>query len=397
MSERVAKGRVVGADGVRALACLFVVAAHIYLHGKVKITNPVDWLLASGGFGVNMFFVLSGFLLSMPYLRAKYEGAAWPDIRVYFKRRLARIVPGFYLCILVLVLIYQLYETRWDLFSVVTTMTFTNNLFRATYTPAWNSPLWSIGIEMHFYVLLPLFALGLMRCRGAVGVWAYGLGVLIGICMVQHVFLILAPGIEDAVDDRALFAAQAWSTTRNGLILFTQFLFGFLGADIYLRIRRKQASGDQAWADHSPGYFNRYDLLAILGVVIIIGVQAIGGWIVRPMATMDNGWPGIPLGSAILLCVLPFSKTVGPGFDNRFLRWTAKLSYGIYIWHVPCIELVDLWWPDNLASSRLSLVLFGVAVLVASYVVALLSYTFIEKPVLDRAHRRVPKMTTDSP
>lgn len=391
MTEPTARTRIVGADGLRALACLLVVGAHVFHHTDYEPANVLERLLARGGFGVNVFFVLSGFLLSLPFIKAYQNQTGLPNLKVYFLKRLARIVPGFYLCILVLLVCYQLYASKWDLFSVITTMTFTNSLLMGTYVPAWNGPLWSIGIEMQFYILLPLFALGLARCGGKLGVWWYGVVVLAMIFVGQYFWLQAAPSVEAAVGDPALFKADAWSVTRHAVILFPQFLCGFYAAYVFLRLSAGRAQAGTGGDGGSSGVVNFYDLLSVLAVVVIVGLRLGDSWLLNPVPTMDIGWPIIPISAAVLLCVLPFTKMVGPMLDNRFLCWTAALSYGIYLWHVPCIELLKHWWPGDLSTSRLSLVLFCGAVLVVSYAAAQLSYTFIEKPVLAWSNRYKPR------
>ena len=102
--------------------------------------------------GVPVFFVLSGFLLSMPFWRAMATQQSMPNLRVYTQRRLARIVPEYYVCVIVVAMIAGALSSKWGLIQVFGCLTFTNTLIPPTYTPRWNGALWSIGIEMIFYI-----------------------------------------------------------------------------------------------------------------------------------------------------------------------------------------------------------------------------------------------------
>src|SRR5215469_17085949 len=112
-------------DGVRAIACLMVIWFHIYriprdLH--IWNTQPSDHLLLNsflyfGRYGVTLFFVLSGFLLFMPFAKALLFEKTWPSTRQFYVRRVFRIVPAYYLSLMLMVLIFQrqyLQPQRWN-------------------------------------------------------------------------------------------------------------------------------------------------------------------------------------------------------------------------------------------------------------------------------------------
>ncbi|MCX7710545.1 MAG: acyltransferase, partial [Clostridia bacterium] len=95
---------------------------------------------------------------------------------------------------------------------------------------------------------------------------------------------------------------------------------------------------------------------------------------------------------AATLAVTPHSNWFGKALDNRFFRFTAKVSFGLYIWHFLIIFIVASRWIKDYQVMRLGdlKVWAGVSlvILVASYIVAALSFKFIEKPVLDWAHKK---------
>jgi peptidoglycan/LPS O-acetylase OafA/YrhL len=163
-------------DGVRACACLAVVAFHINLisHIDLHLWN-VSWnpiigsVLLAGDAGVVLFFVLSGFLLFMPYARALLMEAPWPDTRVFYLKRMLRIMPAYYLSLFLLVMFaapQYLHPDRWGqlfLFGILY-----NDTLASTFQKI-NGPYWTLAIEWQFYLLLPWLMLGI---RALVRRWA---------------------------------------------------------------------------------------------------------------------------------------------------------------------------------------------------------------------------------
>src|SRR5690606_37154871 len=100
-----AENRLMGADFVRAAACLFVLAHHLTQRVSPDAVDPalhsVFRFGLMGPFGVAAFFVLSGYLLSRPFWLAYDAGAAMPSLRTYAMRRAARILPGYWFALTV--------------------------------------------------------------------------------------------------------------------------------------------------------------------------------------------------------------------------------------------------------------------------------------------------------
>ncbi len=153
-------------DGLRGLAILMVV----FCHGVFANPQGAGWMnwlayLASGGhLGVQVFFVLSGFLIAYPFCRARAgDTAAW-YVPGYVTRRLLKIVPPFYLTI---VLLCAGYFWRYRDMDYVTTgakwAVGIPHLFYVAHPFNWS--FWSLWAEIGFYVLLPL-AFWLTRGRG---------------------------------------------------------------------------------------------------------------------------------------------------------------------------------------------------------------------------------------
>lgn len=380
--------RIVGADAVRAMACLWVFACHISVVDPTlrDMDLPLLRFLFAGAMGVPVFFVLSGFLLSIPFWRALAARQSMPDLRVYARHRLARIVPEYYVCVVVMAIVASSLGSKWGLIQLVGCLTFTNSLIPPTYTPGWNEPLWSIGIEMIFYVLLAVVAFGMFRCRSRHVARAYIIGLIGVIAFAQYVLLLLAPSIERAVGNESLFSAGSSSTTKNAVMLFGHFLVGVVAADVYLG----QRGG-------TGGRCNRYDAAAIMAAVVL-AVPIMVGRNMPSLGYMKYQWPTFTILVAVLLVCLPHSGIVGRCLEGRFTRATATLSYGIYMWHTPILRGLKGVWPQTDQGQIKGILLFVLVGLACSYTVASISYHLVGKPVnrwarsRDRGQNKVGKV-----
>ncbi|WP_161977007.1 acyltransferase family protein [Dictyobacter kobayashii] len=153
-------------DGVRALACLGVVSFHLNLWSYIgHVWHPffgdfgamISSLALIGETGVLLFFLLSGFLLFLPYAKSMLFDSDWPSLRRFYIRRVFRILPAYYVA-LFLMLFYlnpdYLQPAYWD--KILLFLTFRMDL-PATYQQL-NPPFWTLAIEFQFYLLLPLLA-----------------------------------------------------------------------------------------------------------------------------------------------------------------------------------------------------------------------------------------------
>ena len=144
-------------DGLRGMAILLVVAFH------TLYTNPADGLLArmagyiimAGWMGVPVFFVLSGFLISFPFFQKRDLDPQFWHQRGYARRRIAKILPPFYLSIILFVIFYWVQfqdpaylESAWKWATGLANFMLIPVPFNLSY--------WSLIVESHFYIVLPL-------------------------------------------------------------------------------------------------------------------------------------------------------------------------------------------------------------------------------------------------
>jgi surface polysaccharide O-acyltransferase-like enzyme len=159
-------------DGLRAVAALLVILYHAFVFSvsNIKLSlGPVNLYPAwnYGRTGVQLFFVLSGFLLFLPYARAILLGWQLPAARKFYQRRILRIVPAYWVCLAILVLIsLPTYLSKVGLKNIATHMFFIHNVF-PSFDSSIQGPFWTMAVEAQFYLLLPAIAWLIARFVGA--------------------------------------------------------------------------------------------------------------------------------------------------------------------------------------------------------------------------------------
>jgi len=386
-SSPVPPNRLSGADFLRAAACMLVLLHHVAfrldLNKAPEGLRPVLDFMVMGSFGVAVFFVLSGFLLARPFWLALDRGEAMPDLGVFALRRAARILPGFWLALVVsLVLSITVSGSALDGEQVVRFLAgffLVSDWHWLTLFPVDNNgPLWSIGFEVTSYLLLPLclaalFALG----HGGWPARLAWLGV-IGLVLVVHAAVVQwAPidEIERGWNHGLVGGAKAWMPRFNPIGFFAIFALGALAAGVQVQVAHLRH-----WA------FDVIGLLAVLAAGWVMASHIGGlnegfGWLGIPY-----GFPAMPLAIGVALVALPSSVMVGRLLDNRLSRYVADISFGIYIWHFLVIGLLARLVPPAFNSSgddAWTIWLWSTAAtLVISFAVATASFYLLERPVV---------------
>lgn len=389
--------RLNGADFVRAAACLTVLFHHLAQRMSWEDQlGAVEWFrifAQIGTFGVAMFFVLSGFLLARPFWQALDRGEPAPSLRTYAMRRAARILPGFWLALIVtFVLSITVFGAKLDGQLVL-------RLFAGIFTVAdwhWvtlfpvevNGPLWSISFEVTSYLLLPLgFAALFLVSRWTGQGWQSRLlwiGV-IALALVAH--WLFAKYYRVDVRQRGwdyglIGGAKTWMPRFNAFAFFAMFAIGALAGGLQVR-----------WAKYKHLLFDAVALGALVWGVYLMGVQLTArtpdgsGWLDIPY-----GFPWFVLAVGLFVSAAPSSALVGQLLDNRLTRYIAKISFGIYIWHYVVLELVRVYWDPLIdhgkASDPTRFVVTCVIITVITFTVAHMSYHLVENPVMQWARSK---------
>jgi peptidoglycan/LPS O-acetylase OafA/YrhL len=336
-------------DGLRGLALLGVLLFH------------ADGALAGGYLGVDLFFVLSGYLITS-LLLAEVRDTGRVDLYAFWVRRCRRLFPAL-LSLMPAVAVYGKFFARPEDLQSLRNEALASLSYVANWRAIWGdksywqlfsapSPLehtWSLSIEEQFYIAWPLLAAWLLPRRGARGLLlvALGLSVVSAIAM----WLLFVPGDNSRV--------YLGTDTRMGAIL--------VGAALAVVWRPGR--------DVSSAAVKSLDAAGVVAAVVL-GVA----W-----CTLRGTSPLLYRGGFWLteLCVLVLiaCAVVGPrslvarAFSIRPLTWLGSISYGVYLWH----------WPVNVFLSAERTQLHGVTLqavrLAVTFAIALISYRFLEQPI----------------
>jgi peptidoglycan/LPS O-acetylase OafA/YrhL len=353
-------------DGVRAIACLLVIWLHINLitsdmHIWTSGATPplIHALLVSGSIGVTLFFVLSGFLLFLPYVQALLGTQPWPSARQFYLRRAWRILPGYYASLFLLVLLQQpqyLSPSHWRdlaLFLVV----FMDSI-PATFQHL-NGPFWTLAIEWQFYLLLPVLALGVralvgrlpLNGRGGRGwrtagclVLLLGWGVFsryVGAWLVAH-----PTAAPPLLPRRALDVLVFFLYGVRGKYL-EDFACGMLASLCYTVLRDPTHSQALRRLQRiSPWVGGGVAGMALAGMALAThgalfapsGGSKISGLSGLAAALVWSGELSLSLGFASgILAILFGGSRARLVFAWMPLRWIGLISYSLYIWHLPLL------------------------------------------------------------
>jgi peptidoglycan/LPS O-acetylase OafA/YrhL len=383
------QNRLYGADFLRAMACLAVLMHHLAFRMNIgeapEMVQPLLQFFVMGSFGVSVFFVLSGFLLARPFWLALDRGEAMPSLKVYTMRRLARIIPGFWLALTAsLLLDLALGGKVLDaerLMRFVAGLLLVSDWHWVTLFPVDNNgPLWSIGFEVTAYLLLPLCLAVLFAVRS--GGWTarlLWLGV-IGLVLCAHagvVAFLPIDEVERGWDHGLTGGAKAWVPRYNPIGFFAIFAIGALAAGVQVMIR------------------NKHVLFDIIGVAAVIGAGAVMAWGIGGQTEgfgwldIPYGFPLMPLAVGVALVALPASKVAGRVLDNPPAVFIARISFGIYIWHFLIMWLAPHVVPEAFQTSGAegwsNWLWTSAGVIAVTLVVATASFYLLEQPVVNWA------------
>jgi peptidoglycan/LPS O-acetylase OafA/YrhL len=311
--------------------------------------------IGGGNFGVDIFFVLSGFLITGTLIE-EWRRDECIRLKNFYWRRAARLFPALFLMLVLWTLYVLCFDREVGIFFAVYVLFYVANWVRA-YHFAGDPGLghtWSLSIEEQFYLVWPPVLVWLLK-SGRSRVFA---------------FLFLAAGIIAV----ALWRAYLWQQ----------------GADIERLYNGTDARADALLVGCALAFvvycgftrpWNRW-LAApcLLGLLYVIVFDLPKRFWLR-----DGGATLVAITAAGLIL-----SVVGPGrgglvrkiLESPPLTWAGRISYGLYLWHLPVFYIIGRRQP---AWPLFYLVILKMA---ATFVVAVPSYHFLEQPIQRRARRR---------
>jgi peptidoglycan/LPS O-acetylase OafA/YrhL len=342
--------------GLRALAATWVVAEH-FRHPLFGLLPGLDFLrpwVTSGYLGVEVFFVLSGFVISYNYAD-RFRSFSRPAYRDFLVARAARLYPVHlvtFAAVLVLVLGAGVLDVALNSDDNYTVASFIGNLFMLQALPgvvAWNSPAWSISAELAAYLAFPLIALTAGRLvRPTV---AFGLAISWG-----------ALGLAAMMTSARLISDSPTSAGIIWLRIATEFVVGCL---LYFGWRALKIQTSR-WAD----------IVAVGCVVatsvILLAVEAGTAWAML----------ALPFIASFVLAVVMARGPLATFLSSRPMDWAGRVSYSLYMTHFLLLIVADKvvpWeqWVDRNLAVRLTMI---AGYFVLAYVAAAACYYLVEQP-----------------
>ncbi len=321
--EQAPKPHLPALTGLRFAAALLVVVHHFGLYDRYSAHRSLyDAFLGAGSAGVDLFFVLSGFILTYTYSTA--HGSFRGSKRAYYVGRIARIYPVYLLAWGIALPPFL----RSGPSHVVTTLATNLTLLQSWLPWAWaatdNPPSWSLSVEALFYALLPFIVplVGQLTRGGRLQLW-----LMLLACWIAGVAL-------PVLCDPALLAAHgpvsagiadqvAW---RDPLVRLPQFLLGMCVARLY--IARLYAA--TKLANKRPWRWAALTSLLACGLLVV----ALAGSAALPDVLLHQGLVA-PLAGLLLYALAPQRGPLAAVLSHPRLLVLGESSYALYILHEP--------------------------------------------------------------
>jgi len=352
--------------GLRGVAAAAVLCFHLWPYvggprlrlGGTGYAYPLDALAACGYLGVDLFFVLSGFLLALPFLAAVRGERTWPSLATFFVRRARRVLPALWVQI-ALLFVLGLVLTGSMPFGLRTALLHGLFLQHLVKEPGEiNSLYWTLPIEWWFYFTLPLAAMAFRYARW----WLLLAAVLLGV-------LLFRLQCHDWLWEGRWEVGFSYKAIVHLRARYDQFFLGVLAAWFHLATAR-------GWR-----WRGAVAAIGLLGLLALLPSIAARGDL---FFKADYPWLLVHysvVGS--LLAALVYGAAGGVRwlealFANRVVNWLGLVSYSLYLWHNPILDLVHRMHGFDPDHRLLGAALALAAILLVSW----LSYRFVERPFL---------------
>jgi len=336
-----------GLNGIRAIAALLVVFSHISL-GLGSLGFRGYHGIDMAGYGVTMFFVLSGYLITY-LLLTEYDKNGQISYRKFYMRRILRIWPIYYLSIFIALACMCFFAERadgWGLFFYMFMMANVPFIFGGTL--GFVAQLWSVGVEEQFYLFWPW----LFKQR------AHLLKIMLGVIIIYMVLRLILRITENGP-----------FYTLLGITRFHCMAIGGIGALMVFESR------DILKLIYHPA------VQIICWTIMILSIY-------QPFHTFS-----IIDGElyALIFLVMIINVSTNPRsiikLENKLLNWLGKISYGIYVYHMFAIALVFYVLSGRTDNSYLTMALVYAGVLSCTFLIAHVSYTYFERFFLNLKHK----------
>ncbi|MFS0897643.1 acyltransferase family protein [Mycolicibacterium litorale] len=326
--------RVASLTGLRAVAALLVVGTHTAFATGSLSHGFLGYVYARLEIGVALFFVLSGYLLFRPWVRAAAEGRPAPEVGRYARRRARRIMPAYLLTVAVVYVVYAYLpalatpgQTWAGLLRHLTLTQIYTDDYLLTYLHHGLSQTWSLAVEVSFYAALPMLAylLLVVRCRNT---WrpARLLGAIAALAAVSPLWLIAVQTTDWLPNSAGMWlpAHLSWFAGGMGLAVL---------ASMGVRCRAATA------------------LPLAAALFLVVSTPLAGEITMGPVPVWAPLLKNLLYAGIATLAVAPLALGGGGRYarvlGSRPMTWLGEVSYELFLVHVLVIALLvhALDWP----------------------------------------------------
>ena len=363
-------------EGMRAVAAIGVLTTHVAFQTRSLHWPVIGPVLGRLDLAVALFFALSGFLLWRPYASAARGRIEPPNVRRYLRHRFVRIWPAYAIVVTaVLLLLPQARDaspTVW-----IANLTLTQVFVPLTLAPGLTQ-MWSLSVEVAFYLLLPIIGYGLVALRGRRARLRIPLILGVSVLSLGWAWLANLLPLADGVEGKNwVFGHLPW------------FAGGLLLAEIVAAVR---AGVFDAASPIMRASSNRPLMFAVFVIAYGLASTPLAGPVgLAPMNDAQYAAKMVLGGIGAYAILAPLVLRDGPFrfLDSPVMAALGRWSYGIFIWHVAVLTAVfGLFGIVAFDGHFVEVWLLTVAVTVP---VSAASYTFVEEPcrrALARRERR---------
>lgn len=337
-------------DGLRAIAVMAVIVyhAHFMLDGRN--------ILPGGFIGVDIFFVISGYLISSILLRAFGENSF--SLKDFYIRRMRRILPILFTVMLVSLPFAWYYMMPQDVRdfagSVLSSLTFVSNIWFWQEDSYWTAQAalkpflhtWSLSVEEQFYIFYPFILLALLKYLPRHTTAIMGLGFIASLALAQYASL------HHPVPNFYLLPTRGWELLGGALLAQMEYQRGGRESTPFLRIWMPKAAM----------------------AVIVVSLFAFTPQ--TPHPSLFTLAPVLASMTLIWFCQSGGNEIVTRLLGSRVFVGIGLLSYGLYIWHYPLFAFAQIIAPPPSMADKFIWIAL-------SFLCATATYFLIEKPARD--------------
>jgi len=359
-------------DSLRAIAALSVFFFHavgFYARGATQ-GNVIAPYVARMDVGVTIFFLLSGFLLYRPFVQARRQGRPQPPLFPYAWRRALRIVPAYWVALTLATVVLAL-PGIFTLKGIPTYYGFLQ-IYDADTAFKGLGQCWTLCVEVAFYAFLPLWAWLVRRI-------APGRSLRAELWLLGGLF---AAGV--------LYKALVLGGLAPLLSIFQPLLLALPGFLDHFAIGMGLAVLVVHWEERGemPAAVTRAPLLWWAGAAaVFLGVAALSGLDATPAEQSHAQYAVRHASNAVVGLLLLVPAVAGGGAPGRLLSWTplrwlGTISYGIFLLHLPFLQLLSDEGLTRWESWLHPYLLWSIVGLAGAVVLATLSWFAVERPAL---------------